>query len=196
MRGRMLRVLDGITGMKCWLILGSPSHTGTLLERYGFVVHFFLSFFLTHFLYCSSETLQTCFTSVYNFNTQTCHKQSLMYGQSEVSDRDHYESAPMLLVLNSDKLSDKCPKYNKYNLHQTQLRLANNCLSYIIYLIILICIVGKRLKQITKKNPLFYMIIFSLSVLLARRPKTHIKHTNDLIPSIISPPPTPVLTSR
>lgn len=47
-----------------------------------------------------------------------------------------------------------------------------------------------------QKNPLFYMIIFSLSVLLARRPKTHIKHTNDLIPSIISPPPTPVLTSR
>lgn len=32
--GQMLRVLDGITGTKCWLTHASPSHTGTLWERY------------------------------------------------------------------------------------------------------------------------------------------------------------------
>lgn len=36
--GQMLRVLDGITGTKCWLTHASPSHTGTLWERYR---HFF-----------------------------------------------------------------------------------------------------------------------------------------------------------
>lgn len=31
---QMLRVSDEITGTKCWLTHGSPSHTGMLLERY------------------------------------------------------------------------------------------------------------------------------------------------------------------
>lgn len=33
--GRTLRVLDEITGTKCWLTHGSPSHTGTPWERYS-----------------------------------------------------------------------------------------------------------------------------------------------------------------
>lgn len=54
--GQMLRALDEITGTKCWLIHGSPSHTGMLWERYIYIV----------FLYPSCCSSQVSKTQIYS----------------------------------------------------------------------------------------------------------------------------------